>query len=1463
MLNLYPEPTKGNLSFIVFSFLKEIHGAKKIRKACLIFQICIAVLFCAIKANAQITITTPYPSTAQQLTRGLDTSLLTVEVNFLSACANDTATIYLAPGVTYISGSITKVSGSSGISITDVASSSGTPKFLITGVSSAGNIRFTIKRTAGCGSAASGKDSIAVNGSCGTVSENNVNINSYNLLSPALAITSPAPVLNALIGTTAGRNIMITNGGNGCLDTLRYYVVYSFAGIANTNAGIAITANGISFTPSSSNGDTLFYKIYGSAIFNGDSLLCNGETVTINENIKVLKCNASATYYAGWGKLNTNQCQSATGNGTVTMSTGVANIGATFTRVQELNWCQQGIFKITYTNSGNGGAAGAAYNFLANIGYNTTGNGTAPIGNNSIILGRIDSIKIGAVNVPFIAAITSVSAKANFSDFTSDPDGVGTGLDDLDGDGQYDDLAPGKSITITVYEHWINNNIGCPTPVYGFFTSHTASYSDMCGNTFTTNPLSASGAYRVQSNNGGNITMPAQIISGIPFTVSACTNLTALSSPNYRPKDSLYFTIVFPAGLSLASPSNIYYNGIAVPSTNYYVDTVAGVRTLHVMGKGKSVNMCVSADLIYDCSFGGGTISPQFNLWYQGDTCSSSIEKYICKTGSTTVKCPSPCPDGMSNFTPVATRLTLGYTDQTMSTKVNASSVTGAAKYTVLPLDTVQLIVPGKQHAPLGSYNNLYYNLQFGRIANTDVFKFISGTLNQMRGGVTTTAALASPTTTGSTAALQKLQWNLNGNLTGGTINDGDSVWLDLRFAVTRANNDLLYANVVTQVPNTSSTLYNLATGNIAKACDSAQAFNLLACGISVSNYTPAVYITNCSSVSTSSNLYEGQLSGYDIFPNEYRPQSIVDSVVISLPSGFVLSPTANTVKGTYWSGLVSTGTYAPVNTGVVVQNSATQWTIKNPNLASGGWSLSDLADRGTWSYALNYNISPTCSSVSGTQNQSLTWYYRDFVYTGNTSSYVSKTYSLPAIAITYNSTVTPSVTIQNNTGTVQGVLPQQYWDVQVNSTGTGTAPYIWMSLEKSTGSGGISIDSVVLKPSNTVLVPISFNGTDKWYQVSTTGIASGSNQIARVYFKYASCSTDSILMRSGWNCTSYPSPDPITGYACAASQQYLKVVPANSQAQISVSRQPGNGGSISLCSQDSVTVIVNSAQSANLVNPYIIVKPPTGINITGTIPVEYPLGSGNWQNLVPIAVSGGYQINLSNHSAIGNNGLPGTIMNPGAAGRQAMIKFVFSADCSVVSGSQLDFFVYGNTPCNSSATGNGLDVKSNPINITGVTAVGNAAVSVAMAGSSSFNCGTTQIVNMSVTEVGTSTDAGDTAVYTLPLGLQYAGNFAGCAACTVSTQAGTASSTLVKIALPAGVSSGTPISFSFDVSSNGGGSCGTLQITGQVERNVGGLSCGALTCSVSKTIIGTAPSVSVVNNKPIIHISSATIVNG
>lgn len=1430
----------------------------------------IAALFCwgvVSRANAQVTITNPYPAAAQSLTRGLDTSLLTVEVNFLGACTGNIATITLAPGVTYIPGSVAKTAGNAGITIADLAGTANAPTFTIGGVTAAGSITFTLKRTAGCGTAASGKDVVSVTGSCGTVTESDINVNSYNLLSPALALTSPAAITGAFVGNTASRSITITNGGNGCLDTIHYYVVYPAGGIVNTNAGNAITANGVSFTPGSTNGDTLFYAISGATLFGGDRLLCNGETVTIVENIRVVKCNTMTSYGAGWGN-RTTACQMATGSGTLTMATGVPNMTVSVGELVPVGACNApGKVQTIYTNNGTGGNAGAIYNVVTRLGYSY--NGSPLAGKNAGEDMNNFALKISpSVSIPLVittAGTTATPYVFSLSQFTTDPDGANVGLEDLDGDGQFDDLAPGQSFTLLNDRLFILDSVNCPRAQFDGNPSASFSYATMCGN--AVNAVVTNGGMRGinLANPTSSFTTPPQITNGVPFNIGFAFNFTYLPT-YYRPTDSLELIITLPVGATYAG--NAKYKGGAVDNVIQMGQTLQLHKKL--IGNSSSYTNLLSAadftfDLVYDCAAGGGGAKNfPVQLQYVIDNSCGAVEKIICRNLSINAICPPPCPTGVVNAVPVATRTSLGWTDVTMTARVNPVSLPALSLKTVTVFDTLSISSGATQ---VGSYNNLYYYFELAKSANADVVHFISGSLNYKASGSTT--VINCPITTAlrtdnSTTLATKWLWSLTSLVGGGcgipaALNTGDSVWVDMSYRVTNANNGLLTGPTMQPASGIQSYLYNLDATNTPAYCGS---FAPELYFIGIGTATPALYADNAGTLigcmpvrlRTSTNVYH--TNAVQPFPGEFRPILHLDSIVVILPVGvsYTNSVAGSATAARYTNKYIEAGISQPLADPII---DGQKLTFVN----NGTWPLSDFSTH--FNQVMNgirFYVVADCRvpNVTGSLPVTISAYGEKYMYATQTPAIPynsTQSWNSPAI-LGVDATKQASLSVQNNTGTLQGILPQHYWDVQVNSTGTTTAPYVWMALEKGAASG-IVVDSVVLKPSNVVMTPMSYGTGNKWYQVSAAGLSSGASQQARVYFKYTNCTTDSILMRSGWSCTAYPSPDPATGYACTSADQYLKVIPQSSQVQIAMAYQPA--GTINLCSQDSVTVIVNSAQAANLVNPHVVIYPPAGVTFSTPFPVEYPLGSGIWQPITPVSITGGgYQVNLSSHTGIGANGLPGTALNPGAAGRQAKIKLPFSVSCSFVSGSQLDFFVHGTKPCGNAADGDGLDVKSNPVKITGANATGNAAVSMSLSGSTTMTCGESRSIGLSVTAVGTTTQAGDTAVYAIPAGLNYAGNFSGCATCSITT-APTAGATLVKVALPVGLPSGTTTSFSFDIAAANGGGCGTLSVNGQVERSIGGLFCGMTPCTTSKVVIGTGTPVPVTVNKPNLTITALT----
>ncbi|MEN9569051.1 MAG: hypothetical protein RL172_282, partial [Bacteroidota bacterium] len=199
--------------------------------------------------------TISYPVPAQSVTRGLDSTLLTVQISF-PACTGVSVTINLGstntPGlVQYIPGSVNKENGTANIAESNISDLSN-PVFSIGSTTAGQTIRFTIRRRAFCGTAAATKDNVVVTGSGCSFSETNPNVNGYSLPNPAFTITPPSSLSNAEVGETYNRTVTIINGGNGCADTVGFWIKYP-SGSMQLNS---LSYSGTPITPQFSNGDS-------------------------------------------------------------------------------------------------------------------------------------------------------------------------------------------------------------------------------------------------------------------------------------------------------------------------------------------------------------------------------------------------------------------------------------------------------------------------------------------------------------------------------------------------------------------------------------------------------------------------------------------------------------------------------------------------------------------------------------------------------------------------------------------------------------------------------------------------------------------------------------------------------------------------------------------------------------------------------------------------------------------------------------------------------------------------------------------------------------------------------------------------------------------------------------------------------------------------------------------------------
>lgn len=259
---------------------------------------------------------------ARNLTKGFGDSTLQVKIRFNNTCTGTSVRIGLPAGVEYIDSSLTIVAASAGLSITESSiSDRRSPEFDVSGtIVALDEIEFSIARRATCAAAdGGGFDSIWVSftGGCPDAyitSTSAAGAKNYNILAPAFSInvSGAGAITGTMVGNNVTRTTIVTNGGTGATDTLRYYIAYPGGAFRSNNTDWHIVANGSDFDTTHTNGDTLFYKIYGATLFGGNSTFDPSETVSITEDIRIIKCGTTANttrYGASWGSSDAALCE--------------------------------------------------------------------------------------------------------------------------------------------------------------------------------------------------------------------------------------------------------------------------------------------------------------------------------------------------------------------------------------------------------------------------------------------------------------------------------------------------------------------------------------------------------------------------------------------------------------------------------------------------------------------------------------------------------------------------------------------------------------------------------------------------------------------------------------------------------------------------------------------------------------------------------------------------------------------------------------------------------------------------------------------------------------------------------------------------------------------------------------------------------------------------------------------------
>ncbi len=1433
-------------------------------KLCRILYCLIVLGFSYSHSTAQII---SYPNAAENITAGLNQSNLFVQIGFTQACANAKVTVALPSSVSYVPNSLVQIS-SSGAPI-NIAESNisnlNAPIFSLSGISGPGDIVFSIARKAGCVSstATNGKDTVKINSSCGVVIENAANINTYSLLVPSLSIMPSPGINNLLLGTVYNRSVTITNGGNGCVDTLYYYAVYPGGGIVLQSAPTnTISVGATNFTPVRTSGDTLFYKLFGN-IFGADKILCNGESCVVSENIIVSTCtiaNTITSYGVNWGRDRRSPCGAVNANVGVAINNGVPELKVTATYPTAQPYCRPQNYPINL----------AIKNF-----------GTGPATSIDIWLGNND----GSLWHPQLATWLSQNwefsidggitwqstlntgiVQTSSSSFASYMPATGAAL-------ALNAALPGLILqagqTVLLRSEMSNcqftdSTLCSPTVNYFNRLGYKVNYKNQCNVVLATGNtpiIGANSPINSSANAGFSLNeTPLQLASG------ACGKfnfyITANGARRGVTQDGKRYAEVewtLPTGLGFNNMVGDLTlvnqgNGVTISQLPGY-PVVIGNRVITRWDYNSySSTIIISLRLCNNCALisGGSVALPMVIRVVEGSDCVPRQWAAInCqKVNVNLLSClPPVCTQGGINIDPANCKIqrsNFGLPDNNNDGIPDASGSIDMTKvflHRYAEGDTMSVNLKSiVQTGTVGNFNNAGMDMT----VNSAVWLSNGNatiTVYDVSAGTSFSCALP------VTLASNKIAFNFKSCLPASFVfENNDSIRIQFSLRVKSGNGASGTSSPIIDI-NTWGANVAVPTAAQKYSCSNMTYQHMLWAltgGLQVSSQNT---FGGCGGQSyIGLDFATGTSPGFKGFDYEYRPSSRFDSATFIIDPSFTFS---GIVRFKYNSS--AWFTVGPSRY-VVSGNTVTV------NLSNGIWDANSATRLRTESstVSIQVGVNALCSAPNTitTFGKVRAWVQNLWATPPATPYSVFSNGQGQLVTTGVNGTgifPKPQLNINTAQSTITTYTGAATWNVVLDNTVPVTSNFTYFYIKNA---ASLTVTQVKDISTNTVIAP-DVNG---FYQLGTVGGSATKNYA--ITANLINCRLDSIQVFAGWSCGAYPTSN--SGADFCAISRFLLAKPESGELQMSIMRQPGNGSNVSMCTSDSLIILVNSAQGGSLVNPYVNLYPPVGLTIGSSVFIEYPLGSGNYQS-VPISSigGGGYAINLLSHSAINViGGLPGTIQNPGTLSRQAKIKIIYSLNCNTISGSTFRIDGFANLNCGNPALGSGVIVNSAGINIAGVNVVGSFAFNLSLS-QNNVSCGTTKL-NGSITPVLTPTSTDDMVNVNLPYGVEYAGNFVSNGDATfVSKVRGAAGSTDIQIKLNAGVLSGTTIPFSFDVTPNYDAKCVRFKIQAQALRNAPPIMCGPFICPNQSTAVVVNADIDLFVEKPKAVITNIVKISG
>ncbi len=1283
----------------------------------------------------------------------------------------------------------------------------------------------------------------------------------YDVIYGNIVLSAPthSPSSSTSVGGTVTRAVNITNGNFGSIDEFWFQDDYEEGNVSLSN--FAINGTTIAAGNITDDGDIITIKfdntniinIDGSAGTNGDAdaVFEKDEYFTLTYDVKLLQC-ASGTLLsdidAFYGIDENTPCNPSGSNSTsISVTNGTPEIAMTGVSNPKIDLCGSTTHVTKISNNATD-PEDFAKDVVIFIGLRSNNSAIATVGNVTMWSTAYHGVKNFSnftINGFPITTDSITGVHSNdinyipYNYYMSDPDAPGSGLEDLDGDGYYDDLAAGQSIDIGFDMTLTPKQGACGTGrkdyIHWEHISVDANWSNQCGAEQAPKRKEINYSNIIRNYNQSTfIEGPSDINDGDKFEVKINPHFYSgvnCNGGNGLTGNDVTWTVkcILPAGITLqtSATTDAHHSGYS-PSIWQSNDTV-----FYEINRYNRDWFTFPLEL--DCTNWDNTKPMPFDF-VTTYKCGSCWEEDIhCETFLSVPHCPGPCT-GVVTTDFYAQRTTAGWTDNTQASQVTLTEGThGLDK--LLPLDTIRMTVDGYISDTIS--DNLHLRITYTPDIGDDIFDYVDGNitlfdLDGTYGNTEYNFPITTPPTVTSTANTGNDTYYWDFDLTSyiGDIDPayvlGEGIEADSFIVVLNAiynkNPGYSYYKVNTFRAN----FFMLGTASEEISCDS-YGTPMFYTGFGGNVGGNAVNLNGCGEDEMYGYFTWYNLSG-DLFPNEYRPIQRIDSIVMKIPdgikflgatsSGSISGSTAHYINGDGDVVVYPTGTYKPLD-----------WTQ-------------------THSPRMDVHIKATCELASGGYQGEIHTYRTLYNYHPDVSLHQQEhTSDLNEPTISY---VQPNVAAVPLNQVQNGIVDSVEWDIQAcNSTAGLDVDYNWVILDNS-ASTGISVIRV-LDSGGTPIATTDFGGGQLFVPLGS--LDGGDCTTFKVIANYSSCDPDDLVVDFGWDCDAYPASS--ADLLDCGSPTFVRVIPL--EAGIASAITPlattpddpanpsaGTYGStdITTCEEFPVEYRIISSSNATMYDiNFDVLIPNSGTGLTyvpnsATIEVEgvdvvnSPRAIDAAGEAVLVAGNSGlFNVKLSDLDATNfgsGQGLMGAGNDPTM--NEVIIRFKMQSTCNFTSGKRLKVKTFGESACGDVASGNGETVNSSSLTIDGIVIPYAVSFVSAVSPNSTFTgCSDIKVLSADMNIIGGPTGSSDSLFVTLPTGVTYNGSF-NCTSTNCPTFSGTRienGNEIVLFKYPSGISNEL-LSIDFEVTTDANNVCGDVDFELSVQAEIAGLYCSA-----------------------------------